>query len=124
MQSGLNMVALFVILRLLVRGESMLSDQAIKLRERYNKLGSVVSFLAYDSDKVSKLKVWFQRKNFNLIMGIQPKAKGAKKEEIFLDGIKTWKITTPNSDPSKVILYYHGGAYIVGSPKGSSILTR
>ena len=118
MQSGLNMVALFVILRLLVRGESMLSDQAIKLRERYNKLGSVVSFFAYDSDKVSKFKVWGQRKNFDLITAIQPKAKGAQKEEMFLDGVRTWKITTPNSDPNKVILYYHGGAYIVGSPKG------
>ncbi|SVB91363.1 uncharacterized protein METZ01_LOCUS244217, partial [marine metagenome] len=101
----------------------MLSDQAIKLRKRYNKLGSLVSAFAYDPDNVSKLKVWGQRKNLDLITGLQPKAKGTKKEEIFLDGVKTWKVTTPNSDPNKVILYYHGGAYIVGGPKGYYSLT-
>ena len=101
----------------------MLSDQAIKLRKRYGKLGSLVSAFAYDPDNVSKLKVWGQRKNLDLITGLQPKAKGVKKEEIFLDGVKTWKVTTPNSDPNKVILYYHGGAYIVGGPKGYYSLT-
>ena len=101
----------------------MLSDQAIKIRKRYSKLGSLVSAFAYDPDNVSKLKVWGQRKNLDFITGLQPKAKGAKKEELVLDGVKTWKVTTPNSDPNKVILYYHGGAYIVGGPKGYYSLT-
>ena len=101
----------------------MLSDQAIKLRKRYSKLGSLVSAFAYDPDNVSKFKVWGQRKNLDFITGLQPKAKGVKKEELFLDGVSTWKVTTPNSDPNKVILYYHGGAYIVGSPKGYYSLT-
>jgi len=96
----------------------VLSDKALKLKKRYAKLGGLVSSFAYDPDNVSKLKVWSQRKNFNMITGLQPKAKGAKKEVIMLDGIETWKVTTPNSDPSKIIMYFHGGAYIVGGPKG------
>ena len=39
------------------------------------------------------------------------------KEEVFLGGIKTLKITTPNSDPKRIFLYYHGGGYAMGSPK-------
>ncbi len=81
----------------------MLSDQAIKISKRYNKLGSLVSAFSYDPDNVSKLKVWVQRKYLDFITCLKPKAKGAKKEEIVLDGVKTWKVTTPNSDPNKVI---------------------
>ena len=59
----------------------MLSNQAIKLRKRYGKLGSLVSAFAYDPDNVSKLKVWGQRKNLDFITGLQPKAKEAKKDD-------------------------------------------
>ena len=96
----------------------MLSERAIKLRKRYKKLSFSIKFLAYDSDYPSKTKTWLGRKNYDLITSLQPKAKGAKKEVINLDNSITWKVTTPNSDPNKVILYFHGGAYIVGSPKG------
>ena len=96
----------------------MLSDKAIKLKKRYSKLGGLVSAFAYDPDNVSKLKVWGQRLNFDMITGLQPKAKNCQKEIITLNGIETWKVTTPNSDPNKAILYFHGGAYIVGGPKG------
>ena len=96
----------------------MLSDEAIKLKKRYSKLGGLVSAFAYDPNNVSKLKVWGQRLNFNMITGLQPKAKNCQKEILKLNGIETWKVTTPNSDPNKAILYFHGGAYIVGGPKG------
>jgi len=96
----------------------MLSKKAIKLRKRYSKFASILSFLAYDSDYPSNYKNKIQRINYDLITGLQPKAKNAKKEILDLDGINTWKVTVPNSDPNKIILYFHGGAYIVGSPKG------
>ena len=31
--------------------------------------------------------------------------------------VNTWKIYTPNSNPDRVLLYFHGGAYSLGSPK-------
>ena len=34
-----------------------------------------------------------------------------------MNGIRSWKITTPNSDPNKILLYFHGGAYIAGSSR-------
>ena len=45
------------------------------------------------------------------------KKEGTLKEEFTLDGIKTWKVSTPNSDPNRILLYYHGGGYFMGSPK-------
>ena len=41
----------------------------------------------------------------------------AKKEEIFLDGIRTLKITTPKSDPERILLYFHGGGFSFCSPE-------
>ncbi len=79
----------------------MLSKKAIKLRKRYSKFASILSFLAYDSDYPSNYKNKIQRINYDLITGLQPKAKNAKKEILDLDGINTWKVTVPNSDPIK-----------------------
>lgn len=96
----------------------MLSKEASKAKNKYSKLGSVISWFVFHPRKVKTWKVKLQRINFNLIGKINSKSVGAKKEELVLGGIRTWKITTPNSDPEKILLYYHGGAYQVGSPEG------
>ena len=38
-------------------------------------------------------------------------------EEVSLGNIRTWKVTSENSDPEKILLYFHGGAYVVGNPE-------
>ena len=48
---------------------------------------------------------------------INPKVKNTKKEEIFLDGIRTLKVTTPKSDPERILLYFHGGGFSFCSPE-------
>lgn len=96
----------------------MISAEARKIKNKYSKLGSLISMLATNPNKVSKIKVRLQRLNFDMIVKLNPKAKGSKYEEVSLNGIRTWKITTPNSDPEKILLYFHGGAYQVGSPEG------
>ena len=96
----------------------MLSKEAIKAKKKYAKLGTLIKLLVVDPKKIKMWKVKLQRLNFNLIGKINPKSDGAHKEELTLGGIRTWKITTPNSDPEKILLYYHGGAYQVGSPEG------
>ena len=88
----------------------MLSKEAVKAKKKYSKLGTVIKLLVVDPKKIKMWKVKLQRLNFNLIGKINPKSDGAHKEELTLGGIRTWKITTPNSDPEKILLYYHGGA--------------
>ncbi len=96
----------------------MLSKEAIKAKNKYSKLGAVISWLVVNPRKIKKWKVKFQRLNFNMIGKLNSKSAGAKYEELTLGGMRTWKITTPNSDPEKILLYFHGGAYQVGSPEG------
>ena len=39
------------------------------------------------------------------------------RDRFYINEIKTWKISTPSSDPNRILLYFHGGAYSLGSPK-------
>jgi len=96
----------------------MLSKEAIKAQNKYKKLGAIISWLVVEPWKPKMWKVKMQRLNFDYAVGLNPKSKGHKKEKLTLAGMETWKITTPNSDPEKILLYFHGGAYQVGSPKG------
>lgn len=41
---------------------------------------------------------------------------GAKKEAIKMGGVPAVKVTTPDADPRRAVLYLHGGGYIFGSP--------
>ena len=96
----------------------MLSKEAKKSQRKYRALGYTVNWFYWDPHNVSKYKLKLQRIIFDMVGKYNPKVKGTSKEEVTLNGIKTWKVSTPNSDPNKILLYFHGGAYIVGSPQG------
>lgn len=40
---------------------------------------------------------------------------GAKSEPVDAGGVKAEWITAPDADPGRVVLYFHGGAYVLGS---------
>ena len=96
----------------------MISNEAYKAKKKFKRLGFLISALAFNPKTLSKFKVITQRINFNIVVGkLIKKSEGSKYKEITLKGIKTWVVTTPNSDPDKILLYFHGGAYVVGNPK-------
>jgi monoterpene epsilon-lactone hydrolase len=96
----------------------MISEEAKKAKDRFKRLGFFIRLISQNPTKLSSFKVRLQRANFNLIVGrLAKKAKGVTYSEIQLGGIRTWKVSAPNSDPEKILLYFHGGAYIVGNPE-------
>ena len=96
----------------------MISSEAIKAKERFKRLGFLIRLISQNPTKLSSLKVSLQRANFNFIVGsLAKKAVGVNHSEVQLGDIKAWKVTAPNSDPEKILLYFHGGAYIVGNPQ-------
>ena len=95
----------------------MLSDKAKKTKNIYKRMSFFLSLGVAEPGKVSKFMAGFVRYNFNNMSKFFNVAKDAKYEEISLGGVPTWKVTTPNSDPKKILLFFHGGAYMVGSPK-------
>ena len=97
---------------------SMISEEAKKAKDRFKRLGFFIRLISQNPTKLSSFKVRLQRANFNLIVGrLAKKAKGVTYSEIQLGEIRTWKVSAPNSDPEKILLYFHGGAYIVGNPE-------
>ena len=98
----------------------MLSEKAEKTKNIYKRMSFFLSLGVAEPGKVSKFMAGFVRYNFNNMAKFFNVAKGAKYKEITLGGVPTWKVTTPNSDPKKILLFFHGGAYMVGSPKAVS----
>ena len=95
----------------------MLSKEAIKSKKKFKRVGWLIKAIALNPTKLSRMKVAFQRMNYEFIVGKLPKkSSGATFTELKLGGISTYKVSTPNSDPEKILLYFHGGAYIAGSP--------
>ena len=95
----------------------MLSAKAEKTKNIYKRMSFLLSLGVAEPGNVSKFMAGFVRYNFNSMAKFFSVAKGAKYEELTLGGVPTWKVTTPNSDPKKILLFFHGGAYMVGSPK-------
>lgn len=95
-----------------------ISKEAIKAKKKYKRVGFVISAIALNPLKMSKIKVLIQRFYLYFVIGLfSKKAKESKFEKVNMNGIRSWKITTPNSDPNKILLYFHGGAYIAGSSR-------
>ena len=95
-----------------------ISKEAIKAKKKYKRVGFVISAISLNPLKMSKIKVLIQRFYLYFVIGLfSKKAKESKFEKVNMNGIRSWKITTPNSDPNKILLYFHGGAYIVGNPE-------
>ena len=95
----------------------MLSEKAEKTKNIYKRMSFLMSLGVAEPGNVSKFMAGFVRYNFNSMAKFFSVAKDAKYQELTLGGVPTWKVTTPNSDPKKVLLFFHGGAYMVGSPK-------
>ena len=96
----------------------MLSKEAEKAKKKFQNLGTLINLLSLNPKKLSKPKIISQRLNFNFIVPrLAKKQDGVFHEEISLGNIRTWKVTSKNSDPKKILLYFHGGAYVVGNPE-------
>jgi monoterpene epsilon-lactone hydrolase len=96
----------------------MLSKEAEKAKKKFQNLGTLINLLSLNPKKLSKPKIISQRLNFNFIVPrLAKKQDGVVHEEISLGNIRTWKVTSKNSDPGKILLYFHGGAYVVGNPE-------
>ena len=95
----------------------MVSKQAKKSINRYKNFAFLLSALYQSVRKEKKWSLNLFRSIIDLQGVINPKVKDTKKEEIFLDGIRTLKITTPKSDPERILLYFHGGGFSFCSPE-------
>jgi len=95
----------------------LISEEAQKSIKRYSSLGTLIKALYFNPSKESKVRLLFQRLNYNFALKFNPKVEDAQYEELYLGNVRTLKITTPKSDPNKIMLYFHGGAYIVGNPE-------
>ena len=95
----------------------MLSDEAKKSINKYKSYSGFISSMYKNPNVMSKRRRSFFRWFIDLQGIIGPKVEGTIKEEIELGGIKTLKVSTPKSDPTRILLYYHGGGYSMGSPK-------
>ena len=95
----------------------MVSKQAKKSINRYKNFAFLLSAVYQSALKAKKWRLNLFRSIIDLQGVINPKVKDTKKEEIFLDGIRTLKITTPKSDPERILLYFHGGGFSFCSPE-------
>jgi acetyl esterase/lipase len=96
----------------------MLSQEAKKAKKKFQNLGTLINLLSLNPKKLSKPKILSQRLNFNFIVPrLAKKHEGVTYEEISLGNIRTWKVASENSNPEKILLYFHGGAYVVGNPE-------
>ena len=57
-----------------------------------------------------------QRRQMETLSRIVRVPAGVKMEKVSAGGVKAWWLTPATADPQGVILYFHGGAYAVGSP--------
>ncbi len=96
----------------------MISKEAKKGKKKFQRVGLLIKLIALNPTKLSKLKVTFQRFNYLFIVGfLSKKAKNSNYEKIKLGDMEAWKIFTNNSDKNKIILYFHGGAYVAGDAR-------
>ena len=95
----------------------MISEEAQKSIKKYKQFASITSSLYKTPSEITRWRINLFRWLINLQGTIGPKVKGTIREELNLGGIRTLKVSTPNSDPQRIFLYYHGGGYAMGSPE-------
>lgn len=95
----------------------MVSKEAQKSIERFKRFSNLVSSLYRSPNEITKWRIFLFRWLINLQGTLSPKIKNTNKEVIYLDGIRTLKVSTPNSNSERIILYFHGGGYAMGSPE-------
>ena len=77
----------------------MISKEAQESIKRYKQFASFISSFYRTPSEISAWRISFFRWFINLQGVIGPKAIGTTKEEVTLGGVKTLKVSTPNSDP-------------------------
>ena len=95
----------------------MISKEAQKSIKRFKRAASFIGFLVKSPKEMTSSRLRIGRLFNNLQGTVFPKVKGTTKEVIYLDDIRSFKISTPNSDPERILLYFHGGGYSLGSPE-------
>ena len=95
----------------------MVSKQAQKSIKQFRRFAKILSSIYRSPNEMTNWRIKLFRWLVDLQGVFGPKVKGTNKEEFYINGIKTWKISTPSSDPNRILLYFHGGAYSLGSPK-------
>ena len=95
----------------------MISKEAQKSIKTYKKIASFFGFLYRTPSEMTSGRLGFARWFNNLAGTINPKIKDTIKEEIYFGDIRTFKVSTPNSNPERILLYFHGGGYTLGSPE-------
>ncbi|WP_404405274.1 alpha/beta hydrolase [Pelagibacterium halotolerans] len=63
------------------------------------------------------LREWFEAIN-----AMTPVAEGAKIEPTSLGDFEGELITLPGSEPSRLVIYYHGGGFMIGSPRSHRVI--
>ncbi len=58
------------------------------------------------------------RQNYVAAGEAMPKAEGVEIVEAALGGVPGLKLTPANALPGRTLLYFHGGGYVIGSPRG------
>ena len=95
----------------------MISKEAQQSIKKYRQFAAMTSSLYKTPSEITRWRINLFRWLIDLQGTMGKKVKGTVKKEIFLGGMRTLKISTPNSDPKRIILYYHGGGYAMGSPE-------
>ena len=55
------------------------------------------------------------RANMESMTGLMPLPADVKAEPVTVNGVPAEWVSTPDADPQRVVLYLHGGAYVIGS---------
>ncbi len=63
------------------------------------------------------------RASFEQMSSLMPVAADATVEETVANGVPAEWVSTPAADPTRAVLYIHGGAWVIGSPKTHRALT-
>ena len=76
----------------------MVSKEAQKSIERFKRFSNLVSSLYRSPNEITKWRIFLFRWLINLQGTLSPKIKNTNKEVIYLDGIRTLKVSTSNSN--------------------------
>lgn len=65
----------------------------------------------------------FQRAWIGALSRVNRSAGGLRRETVTLDGIRCERLTPPDADGERCVVYLHGGAYVLGSPASCRPIT-
>lgn len=63
-----------------------------------------------------RMSIGRSRRYLDVLGATLPMPAGTRTEWTVLGGVRTLVVSAPSADPSRAVLYFHGGGYTVGSP--------